>query len=444
MFRQVIVLCLLLLSASQVFAQDAWPQFRGTHASGVSDQQGIPLEWDVPSGKHIAWKVAIPGLSHACPIIWKDRVYIVTAVSSKGDHDFKHGLYGAGTASEDLSTQRWEVHAYDATKGDLIWKSLAHEGPPQSKRHIKATYANSTPATNGEVIVAVFGSEGAFGFDLDGKKLWHTSLGDLNVGAYNAPDYEWGHASSPVIYGNRAYIQCDTSEDDFLLALDLKTGEEVWRTKRDELPSWGTPTILPGNPAEVLTNGSKFIMGYDAATGAELWRLGGSSMITAPTPIFSKDYVVVASGRRPVKPIFVMRKGVRGDLTLPKGQTQSDAIVWSSTGRGPYMPTPIIVGDLLFSITNAGVLDCYELATGKEIYRERIAHGGGGFSASPVATKDYLFLPSEDGEIFVVEAKRNFKLLATNAMDELLMATPALANNKLFVRGHKHLFAIGK
>lgn len=442
--RWVWVLAMVAFGCQVAMAQEAWPQFRGMHAAGVAQKQNLPTSWSIETGENIAWKVPIPGLSHASPITWDHQIFLVTAVSSKGDHEFKHGLYGDGTASEDLSQQTWQVLALDLGTGKTLWTQIAHQGPPQSKRHIKATYANATPATDGKVIVAMFGSEGIYGFDLHGNKLWGKSLGDLNVGAYNAPEYEWGHASSPIIHEGKVFVQCDTSEKDFLVALNSQTGEEMWRTERDELPSWGTPTWIPGSPNEIVTNGSNFIASYQADNGRELWRLGGSSQITAPTPIFTESLILVTSGRRPEKPIFAIKRGSRGDLSLSEGATSSEAIAWSSTGRGPYMPTPLILDGLLYSVNNNGVFDCYEVETGKEVYRERMPHGGGGFSASPVAADGVLYLPSEDGEVFVVQAGKTFQIIASPTVGERLMATPAIAKGTLLIRGHQHLFAMRK
>ena len=214
---------------------------------------------------------------------------------------------------------------------------------------------------------------------------------------------------------------------------------------RDELPSWGTPTIVESDKRiELVTNSSNFIYGYDPATGKELWRLGGSSKITAPTPIFSDDLIVVCSGRGPEAPIFAIKTGANGDITLPDKQTSSESIAWSKTRRGPYMPTPIIYQGYLYTLQNNGRLDCYELQSGKEIYRERISHAGGGFSASPIAADGKIYLPSEDGDIFVVNAGADFKLIATNNMGELLMATPAISEGMMYVRAEHHLFAIGQ
>ena len=280
---------------------------------------------------------------------------------------------------------------------------------------------------------------------MNGRLAWKKDLGVLNAGTYDVPDYEWGTASSPIIYKNLVIVQCDTQNESFLLAADIKTGRTVWRTVREEFPSWGTPTVFPGKDrTELVTNASNFIRGYDPKTGKELWRLGGSSKITAPTPIFSDDLIVVASGRRPEAPIFAIRAGASGDISLGKGQTSSKDIAWSKQGRGSYTPTPLIYGRYLYVLANQGVLDCYDLKTGAEIYRQRLLHKGGGFSASPVAADGKIYLPSEDGEIFVVKAGPEFELIGTNPVGELLMATPAISSGMVFVRGQHHLFAISR
>jgi len=421
-----------------------WPSFRGRYASGVADGQNLPDQWNGENGANIKWKTPIPGLAHSSPIVWGKRIFVTTAISSAGDHSFKHGLYGEGTASEDRSVHHWRVYCLDKTSGEIIWDGLAAESVPKDKRHIKATYANSTPATNGKIVVAFFGSEGLFAFNADGTLLWKKDLGRLNVGAYDLPDYEWGTASSPIIYRDLVIVQCDTQGEDFLIALDTKTGKTVWKTQRDELPGWGTPTIYPGKRVELITNASNLIQGYDPLTGKELWRLGGSSKITAPTPIFKDDLIIVASGRRPVKPIFAIRAGASGDITLTEEQTSNDFIAWSKRGRGPYMPTPIIYGDYLYSLNNNGVLDCYDLQTGEEKYRQRIQHTGSGFSASPVAADGKIYLTGEDGDIFVIRAGPEYELIAKNEIGELVMATPALSEGMMYVRAKEHLFAIGR
>ncbi|MEK6322219.1 MAG: PQQ-binding-like beta-propeller repeat protein [Acidobacteriota bacterium] len=227
--------------------------------------------------------------------------------------------------------------------------------------------------------------------------------------------------------------------------MDLKTGNTVWKTPREELPSWGTPTIYPGKKrVELITNASNFIRGYDPETGKELWRLGGSSKITAPTPVFSGDLIVVASGRRPEAPIFVIRAGATGDITLGSEQKSSAHVAWTKQRSGSYMPTPLIYQSYLYVLQNQGILACYDLPTGEQRYLERIPHQGSGFSASPVASDGKIYLSSEDGDIFVVKAGPKFEIAATNRIGQPLMATPAISEGVMFVRAQNDLFAISR
>lgn len=422
-----------------------WPSFRGAEASGIADGQNLPDKWNVKTGENILWKTPIPGLAHSSPVVWGDRVFVTTAVSSDPKATFRPGLYGDGDASKDRSHHRWMIYAVDKRSGKILWQRTAHEGEPLDKRHIKSTYANSTPATDGRVVVAWFGSQGVHAYDINGRFLWKVDLGRIDLGAYDIPTFEWGPASSPIIWNGLVILQVDTQADSFLLALDAATGKTVWKTDREELPSWGTPTVAttPNGPA-LVTNASNYIRAYDPRTGKELWRLGRSSKITAPTPIYSQDLFVVASGRGPERPIFVVRPNARGDLTLPEGKTSSDFVTWSRTGRGSYMPTPLAYKGVLYVLSNNGLFDAYKLGTGEEIYRQRVPLVGSGFSASPVAADNKIYLSNEDGEILVIAAGEKFSHIATNSMEELLMATPALSDGILLVRGSSSLFAIGR
>ena len=423
----------------------SWPSFRGPYASGVRDGVQLPLSWNGKTGENILWRTAVRGLAHSSPIVWGDRVFVTTAVSSAPNATFKPGLYGDGDASDDRSRHRWMLIALDARTGRIVWERVAHEGEPIDKRHIKSTYASATPATDGRLVVAAFGSQGLFAYDVNGVFRWKVDLGRLDVGAYDIPSFEWGPASSPILWNGLVFVQCDTHADSFLLALNAETGEVVWKTDRDELPSWGTPTVVEGaNGAEIITNAPKFIRGYDARTGAELWRVRPSSNITAPTPVSSEGLIVVASGRAPERPIFVVRAGSRGDLTLPAGTSSSEAVAWSRTGRGSYMPTPLIYRGSLYVLANNGVFDAYDLTSGKEIYRARVEPTGSGFSASPVAADGYIYVSGEDGDMFVIAAGPEFKAVSINPMGELLMATPALSNGVMYVRSSTSIFAIGR
>jgi len=358
---------------------------------GIPAHGNLPDAWDAATGKNIHWTVEVPGLAHASPIVWGDKVFVTSAISSRADATIKPGLYGDGDASKDRSEHKFVVCCYDKRTGKRLWERVAYEGVPRSKRHIKATYNNCTPVTDGKRVIAHFGAEGLFAFDLDGRPLWRKDLGDLNVGAYNDAAYEWGPASSPIIWDGKVIVQCDTSGVDYITAIDAATGKTVWTTQRVELPGWGTPTVFPdATRPELITNGSNFITGYDPSTGKELWRLGGSSQITAPTPIFADDLLVVCSGRRPQAPIFTIHAGATGDITLADGETSNQSVVWRRHKRGPYMPTPIIYRGLLYTLQNQGFLTCYDLRTGEQQYRKRLPHGGAGFSASPVAADGKL------------------------------------------------------
>ncbi|MBO0857656.1 MAG: PQQ-binding-like beta-propeller repeat protein [Chloracidobacterium sp.] len=426
-------------------ANGNWPSFRGSQAAGVTEKQNLPDRWDGRTGENILWRTPIPGLAHSSPVVWGSHIFLTSAVSSDPKASFKPGLYGDGDASQDRSSQRWIIYALDKRSGKILWERVAYEGAPREKRHMKSTYASSTPATDGRVVVAWFGSQGVYAYDIDGRFLWKADLGRLNLGAYDIPTYEWGTASSPIIWNNLVILQCDTQDDSFVLALDADTGKQVWKTVRDELPSWGTPTVAQTSAGpELVTNASKYIRGYDPRTGKELWRLGRSSKITAPTPIFADGKFIIASGRAPERPIFVVRAGARGDLTLPEGKTASDDVVWSRTGRGSYMPTPLVYEGILYVLANNGLLDAYDLRTGEEVYRQRLPLVGSGFSASPVAADGKLYLSNEDGEMLIIAAGRKFKIIAANSIGELLMATPALSEGVMYVRSSQSLFALGR
>jgi outer membrane protein assembly factor BamB len=426
-------------------SKGSWPSFRGVQATGVADGQNLPDRWNVATGEHIMWRVQVPGLAHSSPVVWGDRLFVATAISSDPKAGFRKGLYGDGDASTDRSRHRFVVMAIDKRTGKTLWERVASESEPLNKRHVKNTYASATPATDGRMVVAWFGSQGVFAYDVNGTLRWKVDLGRLDLGAYDIPSVEWGPASSPIIWNGLVILQVDTQADSFLLALKLETGETVWKTDRDELPSWSTPTVADTRAGPVLlTNAPNFIRGYDPRTGKELWRLGGSSKITAPTPFLAEDLFVFASGRGPERPIFVVRPGAKGDLTLPAGKTSSDAIVWSRTGRGSYMPTPLAYRGLLYVLANNGVFDAYHLKTGDEVYRQRLPVIGNGYSASPVAADGKIYLSSEDGDILVVAAGPEFKLLGTNAMGESLMATPAVSEGVMYVRSSTgSLSAIG-
>ncbi len=420
-----------------------WPSFRGPQAAGVADGHATAAEWDGVRGKNVAWKTAIPGLSHASPVIWGDRVFVATAVSLAGNPAFQTRSDSNAPVPEGTRF-RWQLYCLDKQTGRVLWSRTAHEGVPRVKRHLKATQANATPATDGRYVVAIFGSEGLFCFDLNGRLRWRQDLGVLDPGLHDDAAVQWGAASSPVIYQNLAIVQADGHAQSFLAAYDLRTGKRVWRVERGEQPSWSTPLVAtPAGRAELVTNAPRHIRAYDPLTGKELWHFANDGLIVqVPAPFAARELIFVTGGWPGGRPIKAFRPGGSGDISLPAGQTSSERLAWRTERGGPYVPTPLVYGDYFYVCSDRGVLSCYHARTGEQIYQRRIDEQAGGFSASPVAADGKLYFPSEDGDVYVVKAGPQFELLAINPMGEPLMASPALSAGVLVVRGQHHVFAI--
>ncbi|MCC6392933.1 MAG: PQQ-binding-like beta-propeller repeat protein [Bryobacterales bacterium] len=332
----------------------------------------------------------------------------------------------------------------DKNSGKILWERTAHSGVPKTKRHPKSSQASPTPVTNGKIVIAWFGSEGLYAYSASGDLLWKKDLGLQNAGWFFDPDSEWGAASSPVIYKNSVILQCDRHKEGFIAAFDLESGNEIWRAGRAELPTWGTPTIVHGRDrVEVVTNGSKAIRGYDADTGKELWNLGPNSEVTCTTPVSSGGLIYVTAGYPPVQPIYAIKAGSSGDLTLKGGKDSSDSIAWSKQRGGVYLPSPLVHDGILYTVNNNGILSAYDAKTGDRIYQQRI-EGGNSFVASPVLAAGKLYIAGEEGDVFVIKAGRQFELLSRNPLGESVLATPALSGNIIFIRGESHLFAIAE
>jgi outer membrane protein assembly factor BamB len=421
-----------------------WPSFRGPVASGVASGFATPEAWDATKGEGVLWKTAVPGIAVSSPIVWGDKLFVTTAVSTDPKASFRHGLYGDVEPSKDVAPHTWRLLCLDKKTGKVLWEKVAHEGVPRTKRHPKSSQASATPVTDGKIVVAHFGSEGLYAYDLSGKLLWKRDLGVLNAGWFYDPDYEWGVASSPILWRDLVIVQCDIQKGSFVAAYRAKDGMPLWRTERDEIPSWPTPTVAEiDGKAELVTHATKFIRGYDPKTGEELWRLGPNSEVTTPTPIVAHGLVYVTNGYRGIQPIYAIKLGGRGDLTLPEGKESSEFLAWTKKRGGPYTPTPLVYGDHLYSVTNQGVLTCWNAKTGEQLYQKRIGEQGGAYSASPVAADGKLYLAMEDGEVNVVKTGPEFQLLSRNPIGEVLMATPAISEGVLYVRGMQHVFAIG-
>ncbi len=427
-----------------VAAPQNWPSFRGPHASGVADGQKPPVVWDVDKGINVRWKTPIPGLGHSCPVVWGDRLFVTTAVSSDPKSEFRPGQYGDVEPAKDKSEHVWKVYCLDRHSGAVLWERTAHRGVPRVKRHPKASQANCTPAADAGHLVVCFGSEGLYCYDHAGNLLWQHDLGDLDAGWFFDRDYQWGFGSSPALYRDLAFVQCDVGKGSFLAAYRLADGKEAWRAPRDEVPSWSTPTVCEGpGRAELITSATHYARGYDPLTGKELWRLGRLSEITVPAPVVGQGLIFLSSGYRPVQPIYAVRPGASGDISLPKDKTSAGAVAWSAPKGGPYLPTPIVYGDYLYVCANGGVLTCYEAKTGKQVYRERLG-GSSGYTASPVAADGRLYFTSEEDGVRVVKAGPKFELLAENPLGEVCLATPAISDGMLFFRTQHHVIGIGR
>jgi hypothetical protein len=420
-----------------------WPSFRGPNASGNGDGQGAITEWDAASGRNIKWKTPIPGFSTASPVVWGDKVFVVTAISSGGDKTFRTGLYGDVKPVEDLSEHTWKVYGLDRTSGKILWEQTAFTGLPKVKRHTKSTQANSSPATDGRHVVAVFGSIGLMAaWDVDGKPLWTQDIGVIDNGWFFDPTYQWGHSSSPIIHDGKVILQADGQKNSYIAAYDVRTGKQIWKTDRDEISTWGTPTVFTASgKTHIVTNGTT-VRAYDPATGALTWQMGPNSEITVGTPVVGDGLVYVTGGYPPVRPIYAVKATASGDVSLAKGETSSDAVAWSNT-LGTYIPTPLYYDGVLYTCNNDGILTAYDAKTGTRIYRARVG-GGGSFSASPIAADGKLYFSNEDGDIIVVRAGPKYEELAKNAMGEVIMSTPAISAGTIIVRTLGHVYGVGR
>ena len=423
-----------------------WPSFRGDASAGNGDGQRAITDWDAASGKNIKWKTPIPGIATASPIVWGNRVFATTAVSSAGNNSIKTGLYGDVKPVDDLSPHEWKLYCLDKATGKILWERTAAMGAPRTKRHTKSSQASSTPVTDGRRVIAVFGSAGAMiAWDYSGKELWRVNLGTLDSGWFFDPAFQWGHSSSPIIYRNAVILQADVQKGSYIAAWDVATGKPLWRTARvDEISTWGTPTIArTADGRDVLvTNGTK-IRGYDPASGKQLWTLGPNSEITIGTPVAGNGLVYVTGGYPPVRPIYAIRPGAEGDISLQKGQESNQSIAWSNMTEGTYIPTPLLYDGYLFTLNINGVLTAYDPQTGKRAFRGRVGTGGA-FSASPVGADGKLYIASEDGEVHVISATPDMKPIAKNDMKEVIMATPAISDGLIVVRTMGHLYGIGQ
>jgi outer membrane protein assembly factor BamB len=433
---------LLALLVAQGATDANWPQYRGPQASGFGAGKATPTRWDVKTSENILWQASVPGLSHAAPIVWGNRVYLATA-ARPGKADLKVGLYGDIASANDQESHEWRLLAFDRNTGNLDWNQLAHSGVPRVKRHTKASHCNSTPATDGQRIVAIFGSEGLFGFDMEGKRHWQVNLGPLNSGYFRSASAQWGFASSPVIHDGKVVVLCDVQTNSFLAVFNLVDGKEIWRTPRRDVPTWSTPTVVKaGQQWQILVNGWHHTGAYDFATGKEVWKLDGGGDIPVPTPVIAHGLAYFTSAHGQFRPMRAIRLEAKGDITPSEIGATNAAIAWAHARQGSYMQTPMVIDGHVYGCLDNGLLTCFDARTGAIRYSERLGSGAEGFTASPVSDGRHLYFASEVGNVFVIPANAKFSVTSTNELGETCMATPAISDGTLFFRARERLIAV--
>jgi outer membrane protein assembly factor BamB len=442
--RVPIVTALFLLlftnATSAAGSSPNWPQFRGPGAMGVSDHPNLPERWS--TNENVAWRIEVPGRGWSSPIAWGDRVFVTTVVSEGEVEPAKKGLYFGGERKDvPQAAHHWLVLCYDLKSGRESWRREALGGTPRNQLHVKNTYASETPVTDGERVYAYFGNVGLFCYDLDGKPLWQTNW--PSVKTRNG----WGSAGSPVVYEGRVFIVNDNDNQSFAVALDARTGRQLWRVERDEKSNWATPYIWQNEKrTELVTCGTKRVRSYDL-DGKLLWEFGGMSTIVIPTPFSKFGLLYVCSGYvgDKTRPVFAIKPGASGDISLKPGETNNQFIAWYQPTAAPYNPSPLLYGDYFYVLFDFGFLSCHDARTGRKVYeKQRVRTEATSFTASPWAANEKIFALSEDGDTFVFQAGPEYKLLHKNSLDEMCMATPAIAGDSLLIRTLTKLYCLKK
>lgn len=416
-----------------------WPQFRGPGSRGVARGSNLPDSWSAT--ENVSWKTDIPGRGWSSPIVCGNRIFLTTVVNTEPMEEPKKGLYfGGERKSPPEDVHQWKVLCLSLDTGALLWERVVHEGKPASSIHLKSSFASETPVTDGERVYCVFGNLGVYCFDFEGNEIWQDPI------APRATRAGWGTAASPVIHGDRLYLVNDNEDDSYIVALDAKTGKEAWRTARDEESNWATPYVWTNElRTEIVTPGTGQVRSYDL-DGKLLWTLGGMSSITIATPYESDGLLYLSSGyvldsRRP---IFAVKPGATGDISLADGETSNEFIAWSQPKSAPYNPTTLLDDGRMYVLYDQGFIACFDAKDGKELYSKRRLPNARAFTSSPWAYNGKVFCLNEDGVTFVIKAGEVFEELGTNALaeDDMCMATPAIAGDRLIIRTSARVYCL--
>ena len=428
-----------LVAVSGVSASDEWPQFRGLRAGVAADDPALPDTWS--ETENVVWKVDIPGLGWSSPVVWGDHVFITTAVSEGEEPQPVKGLYDPGDLHgkrDAVAAQRWMVYDIDLQTGRVRWEQELRSAVPTIKRHIKASFASETPVTDGKRVYVYFGSIGLIAaLDMTGKTVWTQEVGAFNGGQEFAP------AASPVVHKDRLYIVNDNTTESFLVAFDTKSGDRVWRVVRDETENWSTPLVWENElRTEIVTTGRGKVRSRDL-DGRLLWELTGMTVNTSPTPFAADGLAYLSSGYpgSAIRPVFAIRPGGSGDISFdPDNPTDHPYIAWFQPLLGTYVTSAIVYGGTYYTLLDRGLMLAHDAKTGEEIYGRQRLKPGSGFTASPWAYNGKIFVLSEDGDTYVIQAGPEFKLLGTNSLNEMALATPAVAGGSLIVRTQSKLY----
>jgi len=434
------LLLFVLASSPLVYGDNLanWPQFRGPLSDGVSHADRLPSTWD--TSRNVLWRVDTAGRGWSSPVVWGDRIFLTTVVRSEQSEEPKKGLYfGGNRPKPPADVHQWRVLCLDLKTGETLWDYLAHEAPPATAIHLKNSFASETPVVDGERLYAYFGNVGLFCLNHEGKLLWKKEVQPRKM------KLGWGTAASPALHDGALYLVNDNEQSSTLMALDAATGKEKWTVPRDEKSNWSTPFVWVNDQrTEIITTGN-LVRSYDPS-GELLWQLGNNSSIIIPTPFATNGLLYVASGYvlSLSKPVYAIRPGASGDITLDTGESASATIQWSQASAGPYNTSPLVYQGHLYVLLDQGFFVCYDAATGEMIYKRQRLPKGRAFTASPWAHDGKIFCLNEYGTTFVIRAGPEFELLHTNSLDEdaMCMATPAIAGNRLLIRTEAALYCL--